>query len=147
MKRALLMTTILCAGLVVYNTSASTCSRLMEGRMSESKEEQIVKSQLEAYNRTDVEGCLQYFADDLKVIVLPDETVMASSKEEIRRHLVSSIESGEFLEAQLVDIKSNGPFVTTTEVKDDGKVKSTITFVYYIEDGLIKKMWGAPFRE
>ncbi len=115
--------------------------------MSESKEQQIVRSQLEAYNQKDVEGCLQYFADDLKVIVLPDERVMASSKEEIRRHLVNSIESGEFLEAQLIDIKSNGSFVTTTEVKDDSKVKSTITFIYYIEDGLIKKMWGAPFRE
>ena len=147
MKKAVLVTTFLCAGLVVYNTSASTCSRLMEGRMSESKEQQLVRSQLEAYNQKDVEGCLQHFADDLKVIVLPNETVMASSKEEIRRHLVDSIESGEFLEAKLIDIKSNGPFVTTTEVKDDGKVKSTITFVYYIEDGLIKKMWGAPNRE
>lgn len=147
MKKALLVTTFLCAGLVVYNTSASTCSRLMEGRMSESKEERIVRSQLEAYNQKDVKGCLQYFAEDLKVVVLPDETIMASSKEEIRRHLVGSIESGEFLEAKLIDIKSNGPFVTTTEVKDDGKVKSTITFIYYVEDGLIKKMWGAPNRE
>ena len=115
--------------------------------MSESKEEQMVRNQLEAYNQKDVEGCLQYFSNDLKVIVLPDETVIASSKEEICRHLVSSIESGEFLKAQLIDIKSNGPFVTTTEVKDDGKTKSTITFIYYIENGLIKKMWGAPFRK
>tara|TARA_Y100001935_G_scaffold255477_1_gene268803 strand:+ start:463 stop:810 length:348 start_codon:yes stop_codon:yes gene_type:complete len=107
----------------------------------------IVKKQLEAFNNQDIEGCLKYFAEDLKVIVLPEETVMASSKEEIRQHMKDQIDSGDFLPAKLIDISSNGKFVTTTEVKDDGKVKSTITFIYYVEDGLIKKMWGAPFRE
>ncbi|MBT4761916.1 MAG: SnoaL-like domain-containing protein [Bdellovibrionaceae bacterium] len=109
--------------------------------------EDIVKKQIEAFNMKDVEGCLQYFADDLKVVVLPEETLIASSKDDIRRHMTEQIESGEFLTAKLVDISSNGQFVTTSEIKDDGKIKSTITFIYYIENGLIKKMWGAPTRE
>ena len=115
--------------------------------MSETKEEQIVRSQLEAFNKKDVEGCLKYFSDDLTVTVLPDETVIASSKEEIRAHVIQQIESGDFMLAKLVDIRYNGPFVMTTEVKEGRGKKSTITFIYYVEDGLIKKMWGAPYSE
>lgn len=148
MKKSIsIFTLFLCAGLLVYNASASTCSRLMEGRMSETKEEQIVRSQLEAFNNRDVEGCLKYFSDDLTVTVLPDETVIASSKEEIRAHVIQQIESGDFMPATLVDIRSNGPFVMTTEVKEGRGKRSTISFMYYVEDGLIKKMWGAPHTE
>ena len=73
-----------------------TCSELIGRNVVEN----IVRKQLEAFNNKDVEGCLQYCADDLKVIVLPDETVMASSKEEIRRHVIDQTESGDFLEAK-----------------------------------------------
>lgn len=126
-------------------TIAMSCVDLLKEIVTMPKD--IVRKQLEAFNDQDIEGCLKYFAEDLKVIVLPEETIIASSKDEIRQHMKDQIESGEFLPAKLVDINSNGQFVTTTEVKSDGKVKSTITFIYYIEDGLIKKMWGAPFRE
>ena len=131
-----------CAGLIVNNCMAMTCRNLLEENMAEN----LVKKQLEAFNNKDIEGCLQYFADDLKVIVLPDEKIIASSKNEIRQHMKDQIDSGDFVKAELIDISSNGPFVTTVEVKNDGKVKSTITFIYYVEDGLIKKMWGAPHR-
>jgi hypothetical protein len=146
-KSISIFASVLCVGLLVYNASASTCSRMMEGRMSETKEEQIVRSQLEAFNKKDVEGCLKYFSDDLTVTVLPDETVIASSKDEIRTHLIQQIESGDFMPATLVDISSNGPFVMTTEVKEGRGKRSTISFIYYVEDGLITKMWGAPFSE
>ena len=129
----------------INNTIAMTCADLLKEIMTMPKD--IVRKQLEAFNDQDIEGCLKYFAEDLKVIVLPEETIIASSKDEIRKHMKDQIESGEFLPAKLVDINSNGQFVTTTEVKSDGKIKSTITFIYYVEDGLIKKMWGAPFRE
>ncbi len=148
MKRTIpIFTLVLCMGLLVYNASASTCSRIMEGKMSETVEEQIVRSQLEAFNNKDVEGCLQYFSDDLTVTVLPDEKVIASSKDEIRSHVLSDIEWGKFTPATLVDIRSNGPFVMTTEVKESNGKKTTISFIYYVEDGLIRKMWGAPFTE
>lgn len=147
MKKALSFTLFLCAGLLVYNTSASTCSRLLEEQMSESKEIQIVKAQLEAFNNKDVEGCLQYFSEDLKVIVLPDEKIIASSKDEIRTHVINQIESGDFMPAELVSIRANGPFVMTTEVKNNGDKKTTIEFIYFVENGLITKMWGAPYTE
>ena len=148
MKKLIFIFTLpFCMGLLVYNVSASTCSRLMEGEMSKINEEEIVRKQLEAFNKKDVEGCLKYFADDLTVTVLPDETVIASSKAEIRDHVIQQIESGDFLEAKLIDIRTNGPFVMTTEVKEGRGKRSTISFVYFIEDGLIKKMWGAPHTE
>ena len=147
MKRRVIIAAFICTTFLVgiNNTVAMTCVDLMKEIMPMPKD--IVKKQLEAFNNQDIEGCLKYFAEDLKVIVLPEETVIASSKEEIRQHMKDQIDSGDFLPAKLIDISSNGKFVTTTEVKDDGKVKSTITFIYYVEDGLIKKMWGAPFRE
>ena len=109
--------------------------------------EDIVKKSIEAFNNKDFESSLKYWADDLKIIDLLKEEVFFSSKEEVRQHLKKQIESGQFLPSKLINIHSNGPFVITTEVKDDGKEKSTITLIRYIEDGLIKKMWGASVKE
>lgn len=125
-----------------YNGEGSVCAQAIGGIMAE----EIVRTQLEAYNNRDIEGCLKYFAEDLKVIILPDENILANSKEEIRAHMKKGMEDGTFQEAKLIDIKANGPYVTTIEEKNDGKVKSTITILYYLEDGLIKKMWGAAHR-
>ena len=87
MKRTIpIFTLVLCMGLLVYNASASTCSRIMEGKMSETVEEQIVRSQLEAFNNKDVEGCLQYFSDDLTVTVLPDEKVIGCNIKSTPNH-------------------------------------------------------------
>ena len=108
--------------------------------------EDIVKKTLEAFNNKDFEACLKYWADDLKVIVLPEEKVLASSKDEIRQHLKNQIESDTFLPSKLINISSNGPFVITTEIKDSGKTKTILTLIHYIEDGLIKKMWGASVK-
>ena len=115
--------------------------------MAETNEERIVKAQLEAYNNKDVEACLQYFSDDLKVVALPDEKIIANSKDEIRAHVHSQIKSGQHVPATLVDIRSNGPFVMTTEMKDNGTKKATISFIYYVGDGLIHKMWGGAYSE
>lgn len=147
MKFKLLAVLVICLGMISYNIYANTCERLIGGDMAETNEERIVRAQLEAYNNKDVQGCLQYFSDDLKVVALPDEKIIANSKDEIRQHVLDQIESGQFLPATLVDIRSNGPFVMTTEVKDNGKKKATISFIYYVEDGLIRKMWGGVYSE
>ena len=109
--------------------------------------EDIVKKAIEAFNKKDFEACLEYWADDLKVIILPEEHVLASSKDEIRQHLKNQMDSGQFIPSKLIDISSNGPFVMTTEIKDNGKTKSILSLIHYIEDGLIKKMWGAAVKE
>lgn len=122
------------------------CRDLLEKREM-TEQEQIVKSQLDAFNNKDIEGCLKYFSEDLKVIVLPSEQVVANSKDEIRKKLISDLESGQMLTAELKHIDSHGPFVRTVEVKESSGKRSTISFTYYVEDGLIKKMWGAPSSE
>ena len=109
--------------------------------------EDIVKKSIEAFNNKDFESCLEYYADDFKLILLPEEKVLTSSKNELRQHLKKKVDSDQFLPSKLIDISSNGPFVITTEVEDKGGKKSTFTFIHYIEDGLIKKMWGATVKE
>lgn len=146
-KCVLFLALFMCAFPIGESVLANGTDPTVEMRMTETKEEQIVKSQLEAFNNKDVEGCLKHFSDDLTVVVLPEENVIASSKEEIRSHVNQQIDSGDFLPATLVDIRSNGPFVMTTEVKEGRGKKSTIFFIYYVEDELIRKMWGAPHTE
>ena len=46
---------------------------------------QIVLKQIDAFNARDIEGCLKYWTDDLKVIDMPDEKVIFSNKEEGKR--------------------------------------------------------------
>ena len=49
---------------------------------------------------------MKYFAEDLKVIILPDENILANSKEEIRAHMKKGMEDGTFQERKLIDIKA-----------------------------------------
>ena len=48
---------------------------------------EIYAKSTDAYNARDIEGCLQYWADDLKVIALPENKTVFSGKQEVREHL------------------------------------------------------------
>ena len=105
----------------------------------------IVLEQMKAYNRRDVEGCLRYWADDLKVLLMPEEEVILSSKQEAREFL-----KGEFARkglktaSRVIRWEIEGPYVILVheESDEDDGVGQEMRFAYLIEEGVISKMWS-----
>ena len=106
---------------------------------------QIVLDQMEAYNRGDVEGCLGYWTDDLKVLLMPEEEVILSNKQEGREFLEREFAKGLKTASRVVKREVDGPYVFLVheESGPDGP-NHQMRFAYLIEEGLISKMWSLP---
>ena len=106
---------------------------------------QIVLKQIDAFNARDIEGCLKYWTDDLKVIDMPDEKVIFSNKEEVRLHLRKEFSGDMIPSITVLKTKIDGSYVYLLEEKkrsnDSG---SKAEFTYHIKDGLIITMWCGP---
>ena len=119
--------------------------------MSKAKETEnleIVLKQIEAFNAKDIEGCLKYWADDLKVIVLPEEKVVFSSKQEVREHLQKQFSGEKGPITKILKKETDNSYVYLLEEKtraDNSTIKAN--FTYYIEGDLINTMWGKPVEE
>ena len=107
----------------------------------------IIFNQMQAYNTRDIEGCLKYWADDLKVIVMPDEKVLFSNKQEVREHLQKEFSNGTDPKTKALESGSEGShlYMVQEKTRSDGSVKK-MKFTYLIEDGVISKMWGEPTK-
>lgn len=107
----------------------------------------IVLDQMRAYNARDIEGCLKYWSDDLKVILMPEEEIMFSSKQQAREFLALEFGTGTGPIKQVIKSETNGPYVYLVheECFPDGSV-NRMRFAYFIEDGMITKMWNTPFE-
>ena len=118
----------------------------MEGMGKEKENLEIYAKSTDAYNARDIEGCLQCWADDLKVIALPENKTVFSSKQEVREHLKKEFANEERIPTvKALDLKTDGPYVHVVEEKSrSGKPTGKMKFIYLIEDGLIATMWGEP---
>ena len=106
---------------------------------------QMVLDQMEAYNRRDVEGCLRYWADDLQVLLMPEEEVILSNKQEAREFLEKEFAKGLETSSRVVEKKADGAYVCLVheEFGRDG-FSYQMRFAYLIEKGLLSKMWSLP---
>ena len=122
----------------------SPWSAIMGNSMDHEKENlKKVLDQIEACNVGDIERCLSYWADDLKVILLPKNETIFSSKQEVRKHLKNELTSGAKPSVEVFEPKSDGPHVYLVEEKTRfGKPTGKMKFTYLVEDGLITTMWG-----
>ncbi|MCB9093425.1 MAG: hypothetical protein H6621_00020 [Halobacteriovoraceae bacterium] len=137
----LIFAAFICSALVLPIAKANRCAELMKG---ENMSLEIVLTQLEAYNRKNLDENFKYFADDLKVYLLPEGKVLFNNKTEARAHTERGIESGEFATSEVLGQMQSGSFVTLHEQKIKEGVPRTAIITYFVEDGLIKQMWIAP---
>ena len=70
---------------------------------------EICAKSTDTYNTRDIEGCLQYWADDLKVIVSLENKTVFSSKQEVREHLKKEFVNKEKIPTvEVLDSKTEG---------------------------------------
>ena len=82
---------------------------VMGGMGKEKENLEIYAKSTDAYNARDIEGCLQYWADDLKVIALPENKTVFSSKQEVREHLKKEFANKEKIPTvKVLDSKTDG---------------------------------------
>lgn len=104
----------------------------------------IVERQIKASNSGDIEKCLSYWADDLKVIILPENKTAFSSKQEVREHLEKDFaDKTNYPTVKIHSSEVDGSCIHLIEEKfRDGKSTGKMKFTYLVEDGLITTMWG-----
>lgn len=108
-----------------------------------------VRMQLDAYNAKDIEGFMQWWADDCQYYAFPS-TLLASGADEIReRHLARFAEPDLF--GRLIARMTVGNMVvdheTVTRNFPEGRGEVDVICIYEIESGKIAKAWfklGTP---
>jgi len=108
-----------------------------------------VQRQLEAYNARDIDGFMQWWAEDCLYYEFPSRLLASGAEEIRRRHVARFAESNLF--GRLVSRMSVGNVVVDREVVTrtfpEGPGEIDVIAIYEVEDGRIAKAWfksGAP---
>ena len=116
---------------------------IMKPMNDQEKDLQKVIAQIDASNAGDIEGCLAYWAEDLKVIELPKNEVVFSNKQQVREHLQKEFESGASPKVKVLESKVDGSKIHVIEEKTRfGKSIGKMKFSYFVEGGVITTMWA-----
>jgi hypothetical protein len=127
---------------------ASTCLGILGQMMTENEKQniQVVLDQIEAFNAKDIESCLEYWADDLQVILMPEEEIVFSNKQQVREHLQRQFsDDGPSPVSRVIEKRAEGDHVYFLEEKEsaDGRVIKK-EYTYLVRGGIIQTMWVGP---
>jgi hypothetical protein len=108
--------------------------------------EQVVQTQVEAFNRRDIDAFLATYAPDLKMYLHPSQKLMMSGLDEARQTYAAQFASMAKVPSIRVDIPTRivqGNFVIDHEVftgAPDGK-ELRVVAIYEVREGKIQNVW------
>ena len=100
------------------------------------------QGQLEAYNRQDIEGFLEWYTDDVEIYNFPDELVLRG-KDKMRERYVTAWKQNPEQKAKITDRIINGNTVVDKEhvTGRSNGIEVNVIAIYKIENGKIGKVY------
>ena len=103
-------------------------------------------AQMKAFDLRDLEACLNYWADDLTITILPQAVLVLSGKEQAREFLQQQF-NHRANSTKILDPRTDGCYVHLLhqEVLPNGQIRQT-KFSYLIKNNLISQLWAEPLN-
>lgn len=106
-----------------------------------SSAEQIVQTQVEAYNDRDIDRFAACFSEDIEIFDYPDTLILRGASA-LRERYQKRFSESEDLKATIINRFSNGKFVVDIEdLAGSAFGHAPAAVIYEVRDGLIAKTW------
>ncbi|MCJ8509350.1 nuclear transport factor 2 family protein [Rhizobium lemnae] len=105
--------------------------------------EEVISSQLNAYNRKDIDEFMRWWADDCHYLAFPNDTLCVGRADIRKRHIERFLEPD--LHGELLSRIVMGNTVVDHELVTrnfpEGKGQVEVICIYEVQDGKIAKAW------